>query len=359
MRFKLNGSEITCLPDSKLENSGIDSNGNIISLLCHTLFINHFPSPQHPDLIALICLIIFYPFLKISQQIIFPQPVSRNFEKIMRLHNLTTQINLNPDLANFKPTGTKKALSWGGGLDTWAAYKLQPDFYHYLIHEEQKESPLPNKNNYPPVTIIQSNQRLIACQENGTGAGWTSWPGVLISSLWLAEDLGINLIALGGNLGSVFLNNGRRYHPTHWKPNRWFKTFEMFGILLYLPLAGLTDLGVLQIVGSDLDKVKYCWYSTPEGENCHQCLKCLRKEILMGRHINYVKIPFKGPSFEYMKSRDSDLEKWVKKYYQPALQLIPDQENLQSNLIIQLKKYIEFLEEENEFLVEHYGWKLD
>lgn len=361
MRFKLDGTEITCLPDSEFELSGLDSNGKIVNLSSHTLYFNYQPQNEpHADILALICLIVFYPFIKKSKKVIFPIPISKGFSQILKLHQIHAPINVDPFLKSFAEShqGTKNALSWGGGLDTWAAYKLQTNLYHHLIHEEQLESPLPLGPNYPPVTVIQTNQRQIASFDDGTDAGWTSWVGVLVPSLWLAEEFNLSMIGIGGNLGSVFLNNGTQYRPVHLKNNLWHQTFKEMGLPLYMPLAGLTDLGVLKILGPDLDKVKYCWYSTPTGENCHQCLKCIRKEILIGRNVNYVKFPFAGPSFEYLKTNDQKLKKWVFSYYQPALTLVHD-ETLRNQLKLELERYIELLDEENQYLVEHYGWELD
>jgi len=365
MRFKLDELFITCIPDDPTEIlNKKDSLGNNIKLINYTLHFSNIVKLPHPDILALICFIAFFPFLSSSQRIIFPLNVSPIWLDILKDHHLTTNTNINTNQPPYIGKYNNIALSWGGGMDTWALYKLQPHIYTVLIHEYQDFSPLPlQKQNYPNIEIVKTNLRdLIHSIDNKnpektTSAGWFIWVAVLISSLWLSNEYSLSLLTVGGNIGSVYLNDGTKYHPTHLKPNLWLRTFAKLGLPIYVPLSGLTDLGILKIVGLDMSLVKYCWYSDKDGNNCHKCKKCIRKEFLMGN--NNVKDYFNGPSYEYVRTKNKNLAKWVYKYYQPALDLI-SRDDLKQDLIIQLNKFdIEFIPSELEYLVEHYGWTLN
>lgn len=378
MRFVLDQSispnTITCLPEFTPEETGTNDLGRPIILSTHTLTFNvqprQLPTPDH---LALICFVVWYPYLAKSTRIIFPQPVSPIWTQILTLHHLTTNINLrSSDLASGDGASQKSekhriALAWGGGLDTWAAYKLQPDIYTILVHEREPNDPPifgPNSSGGEAAKFIciTSNQKSISLKSlsrTGTSAGWATWIGVAVTSIWLSADHQINMIATGGNLGSVFLNNGSKYHPTHIKPSSWYRTFELVGLPIYLPLAGLTDLAVIKILGPDLNNIRYCWFPTKTGDNCHKCPKCIRKETLLGRGGDISKVNnFIGPSYDYIRNGGSgDLAKWVYHYYGPALKLIPYEDSLlEQNLLDSLKKHsINILPKSYEYLVEHYG----
>lgn len=364
MRFILDKNQITCLPDDPAENFGLTDRSQKIKLTNHTLYFNILPEKlPNPNVLALICLIVFYPYLKSSTRVIFPQPVDPIFKKIMELHQLTTNINVS-DLAYTTSTVTSKsiALAWGGGLDSWAVLTLQPNLYRVLIHEEQPESPLPHSvrclmNN---LQIVQTNQKSISSfiNDDQESPGWTTWVGVLVTSLWLSAEYQLTHLALGGNLGSTFLNNGTKYFPTHLRPSSWYQTFELINLPIYLPIAGLTDLGVIKILGSRIDHLKYCWFADQNGNNCHQCSKCIRKEILMGKNHHTIDTTskFQGPSFDYVRTNDPQLGCWVNKYYQPALKLLPESIDRQQLIKALSEKEIELLSTTENYRVEHYGF---
>jgi hypothetical protein len=368
MRFNLEAGYLTCLPHTSEETYGQSEHGPQVILTNHTLWLS---SPKfgkdintdelHPDVIALICLIVWYPYIKKSDELIFPRNVSPQIQKILQLHNIhPTYININQNL-HPRPTKSGKALSWGGGLDSWAAYSLQPNFYDVLVREVIPENPIVDVPDYIPV---ETNSRSISFLDKPVPepAGWVTWPQVLISCLWLSEKYDLGLIGLGGNLGSVYLRDGHRYHPAHLKPNHWFESFAMVGLPLYLPLAGLTDLGVMKIIrGANVDMgcVKYCALSTTY-ENCHECQKCKRKELMLGRDL-HIPLNLPGPTLDYLqRGKHIEFAKWIDKYYQPAFLLLPKQwgNKLKEQLITDLSRYVQLLPPREESEVEHYGWAL-
>ncbi len=68
----------------------------------------------HPDLLGLLCLIIFYPF--IGRRVVFPLPVSPRLEQAFRKPRFERQFhfaNVDPGLEVY--AGSKLAISGGGG----------------------------------------------------------------------------------------------------------------------------------------------------------------------------------------------------------------------------------------------------
>ena len=77
----------------------------------------------HPDLLGLLCLIIFYPF--IGQRVVFPSPVSPRLEKAFRRGSFKRQFRFdNVDRGVRKYEGSRMALSFGGGIDSSAVRKI-------------------------------------------------------------------------------------------------------------------------------------------------------------------------------------------------------------------------------------------
>jgi hypothetical protein len=363
MKFRLDQNEITCLPESPSELSGVNDRRQPISLSTHTLYFSETPTKlPSPDHLALICMIVFYPYLKQSSSITFPQPVSPKIKEILQLHQLTTRINLHqPSTTTNSSIQSRIGLSWGGGLDSWAAYSLHPEKYTVIIHEAHLADTSIQFPSTPHRTIATNQRYISTIQSTQQSAGWTTWVGVLITSLWLSAEYQLTHLTLGGNLGSTFLNNGRKYYPTHLKPSLWYRTFQLVNLPIYLPLAGLTDLGVIRILGPNIEQLQYCWFPTAQGENCHRCAKCLRKELLLGRNPSTIpsttlsKLSFDGPSYDYITTYDSTLKLWVDQYYTPALQLLPS--NLDRSILINALKTrnIQMISQKNSHLVEHYG----
>jgi hypothetical protein len=371
MRFILDENSITCLPDSVSETIGVNDRKIPVNLTNHTLhFYDTRPTKlPHPDHLALICFITFYPYLKQSSRIQFPRQVSPIWKQILKLHNLTTNANYEISTKEVQSTNKNKsskekkstqqqsiALAFGGGLDSWGVLCLQPHLYSILIHERDPDDPpLPN----PPENLreVTTNIKSISTISHPTSrsAGWTTWVGVLTTSIWLSAEYNLTVLATGGNLGSVFLNNGTKYHPTHLKPSIWYKTFELLKLPIYLPLAGLTDLGVSKIIGPNIHHIRYCWFPKPDGSNCHKCDKCIRKELLLGKD-NSTSKTFEGPSFQYLRTNDSNLAKWVYHYYTPAFQLVPPEIDT-DDIINSLDRHsIKLLPSAYNHLIEQYGF---
>jgi hypothetical protein len=286
MRFILDSDEIiTCLPSNLSETFAVLENGVQIKLVNHFVSFNNSKLLKlHPDVIALICTLTFYPFIKNSSNIIFPLDISNYFASHLIKHfNKNTKFNIDPTLiirknrsmGSTSPSqGTSPSrgiLSWGGGVDSHTILLFQPDIYKVIVHLGEACGDLANPDcstpnppdthppgTHPPgthpylniISNIQQLSEIIKANFASQKIGWSLWCQVLIPALLVSEDYEgkLSFIGVGGNLGSVFLHNGSHYHPTHINHNLWYQTFSAVGLPLYVPLAGLTDIAITKLL---------------------------------------------------------------------------------------------------------------
>lgn len=384
---------ITCIPESETELYGFSSaSKKKIKLIYFDLcFDRRMASQPNGDHLALVCWLAFYPLIanladsNARGRLFFQWSGidQLKWQKVIDLFGWSGKLMIqsSPSSSIDKPSiieHGKVALSWGGGLDSWGCYLLNPDWYHYRIKQVddmsiQDDTCLGDDG----VLKIGCNLRKIY-QEVGREdrqVGWPVWVGVLVGLVWVAQDLGLQTLVVGGNLGSVFLAGGKKFSPGVLKgQDRWGKLFSLFGLDLVYPLAGLSDLAVARLVRRELGtaklvkmiedgEIKYCgiWNDGRSRGNCGSCLKCFRREVLLGlkelddrsgKWLNRID----GPSFEFLRSGGLSASQWIWKYYRPGLELVKDS---QVKLMIKNQlalKGVEFLSRESQYLVEHYGW---
>ena len=86
----------------------------------------------HPDLLGLLCLTIFFPY--IGERVVFPKPVSPRLELAFKkpiFKRMFRFENVDPDLEKY--SGSRIALSFGGGIDSSAIRVMFPEAY--VVHE--------------------------------------------------------------------------------------------------------------------------------------------------------------------------------------------------------------------------------
>jgi hypothetical protein len=172
---------------------------------------------------------------------------------------------------------------------------------------------------------------------------------VLIPLLVNAEKFNLKYFGLGGNLGSVFLNGGTKYFPAHKKKNQWVRLFESAGVPMFCPLAGVSDVGVINILGVDFEKSIYC-QKGKDGTNCHKCNKCIRRdnvyqctetdklEKIIGPSVKWVNNPLKYD--------------WVNRYYPSGIDYQPNE--LRNLVKDKLQRYLKPMTKEEINYVESY-----
>jgi len=263
----------------------------------------------HPDIIALLCMISYYAFFcnLVSKDTIiieFPRPISVNCAKAIEtiyyydptnkntkskkiiINNVSSSIISYGEWIKLnKVTGDKPkiGISFGGGLDSMAAHYLFPKAY--LIHEKNYKNMdythtmIYNKKYGKKAYSIESNNKELC-----TMHGWSSWISCVSTSLLLSSDLKLEYIFLGSSLGSVYLNNGRKFFNAHEKPyvNHWYKIFHEVGIPILTPMAGFSDLLLAKIIPRNvlLTQLNYCTFGI-DGRNCHKCWKCFRRDMII------------------------------------------------------------------------------
>ena len=86
----------------------------------------------HPDILGLLCLTIFYPF--IGDRVVFPMQVSPKLETAFRNPCFKNQFrfdNVNDAVEPY--SGSRMALSFGGGIDSSSIHKMFPEAF--VVHE--------------------------------------------------------------------------------------------------------------------------------------------------------------------------------------------------------------------------------
>ena len=269
-----------------------------IRMVSNKVVFRHRIRKIHPDLLGLLCMVMFYPFCK--HKVTFPKPVSRRFAEAFSLNNLplkemidgTYQSSRAIDITNIDPniepySGKRLSISYGGGFDSLAVHLLFPEAV--LIHEswERPDGTIKpdgaskflstlKKEGHEVYDII-NNQRYCLTKP----MDWTTWPGSAANAILLATDLNIGYIMTGDTIDSRFLNYHGRYYPAA-QPDRlnpWNKAFKMIGLDFFSPVWGISEVATIKIVASNgkFDNAIYC--DKNNGYPCHHCFKCFRKNV--------------------------------------------------------------------------------
>ena len=396
MRFTFeslkNQTIITAIVESEDERYGYRAEGPYPRIeLINTQVIYEFGINNiHPDLVALLCMLSFYPFCK--NKVTFPFAVSTYFEKvfsyeILPLHAVVNDVyqrteamvitNIDPNIKQY--TGTKMAISFGGGTDSMAVHALYPEAV--IVHETTQ---LANGSIVPDDAIkyinhLTSQNKLafsIATNNRRTVAkpsGWTSWASAVATSVLIATDYDIGYITTGTIFGTAFFQNGKKYFPASDpnKINRWNNAFNTIGLKLFSPVAGITEVGTASICNQSnlLDWAVSCQHNN--GNECHKCSKCFRKDTILSRfgiksltpslmevytangihdflnkkplyfgHIFKYTLPSLPLSYNLIQYVNDlpEVENWIDKYYKEGLKLVPDE--LRLDLEIRINKFL-------------------
>ena len=165
----------------------------------------------HPDLLGLLCLIIFYPF--VGDRVVFPVPVSPRLEEAFRNPNFKRQFSFdNVDSSIEAYSGSSMALAFGGGIDSSAVRTMFPEAY--VVHEAHwREGRLVPAGTHRVVNdmgldrgrVVATNQRYVS-----KPGGWHGWTCSLATALLLATDHDFGIILMGTPLGGHAPQGGNR-----------------------------------------------------------------------------------------------------------------------------------------------------
>ena len=262
--------------------------GTLITFSGDPITFDYEVQTIHPDILGLICLCIFHPF--IGERVIFPKPVSprlkeafdnKCFGKYFRFDNIDESIEIY--------SGEKLAISFGGGIDSSAVRVVFPEAH--IVHEAHiRNGDLVPSHSHSIVselgsenaTLVTTNQRYVS-----RPGGWHGWTCSTITSLLLATDHQFGVILTGSILGSTMLNNGRsywdRYRARGWHGptgNFWQSAFQQIGIPMFSPMTGASEFITMQASIPLLEKNEVVYCMEENGAACNKCSKCFRRAVI-------------------------------------------------------------------------------
>ena len=242
----------------------------------------------HPDLLGLLCLTIFYPF--VGERVVFPMPVSPRLEEAFRNSNFKRQFRFdNVDSSVEMYSGSKMALSFGGGIDSSSLRTMFPEAY--VVHEAHyRRGRLVPSDTHRVVhemgldrgRVVASNQRYVS-----KPGGWHGWTCAFATTLLLATDRDFGIILMGSTLRDTLLRGGTgyfdRFRARGWHGatgNFWQSAFNAVGIPVFSPVCGASAFLTMKL-SLDLMRagdVSYC--ARQDGGACGECPKCLRRDLI-------------------------------------------------------------------------------
>ena len=273
----------------------------LLKMVNDTVIFDYEIKTIHPDILALLCITCFYPYL--DQYVTFPQPVSQKIEEafgengVLKLHEVidgryqqTKGIkvtNIDDSITPYK--GSKLAISFGGGMDSSALYKLIPEAI--LVHEQTKlnNGEIQLEKTLETIDLIneEGGQAFSFANNNRRGisepSGWPGWAACTCNALLLSTDFNIGYIMTGSVIGASFLSNGRKYFPgtDTLRKNKWIQAFELVGIPMFPPTGGLSEVANAIILHKTNFINKAHWCFRDQGSNCQLCWKCFRRDTIL------------------------------------------------------------------------------
>lgn len=244
----------------------------------------------HPDILGLICLANFFPF--IGKRVEFPKAVSPRLERAFKRQPFLAKkdfrfVNVDPELPMY--SANRVGIAFGGGVDSTAVHEMFPEAY--VVHEAhiRDNKIIPSATHHIVKEMGEESARLVTTNQRYVSipGGWHSWPCSAVCLLLLATDNDIGLVLTGTVLGSNWLWNGAKFYnrceskkfqgPSG---NHWQSVFQDIGIPMFSPIDGISEFGSMRLSINRLNanQVNYCM-AGKDGEHCHQCTKCLRKSI--------------------------------------------------------------------------------
>ena len=274
--------------DDSWEGERAEGVGNFINYSGQPIEFHYPVKSIHPDLLGLMCLCIFHPF--IGSKVTFPQPVSPRLEEAFRNECFKKTLhfeNIDPEIPPY--VGEKIALSFGGGIDSSAVRELFPEAI--VIHEAHIRDGVLVKSHAHDVVrdlpenrgyVIASNQRYVSLP-----GGWHGWTCSTLTSILMATDFNIGIVLTGSILGSTLLSNGKgywnRFRARGWHGptgNYWQSAFQKVGIPMFSPMTGASEFITMDASLELLAKNEVVYCMEDNGNACNECTKCFRRATI-------------------------------------------------------------------------------
>ena len=275
-------------PDDSYTGSRQEGNFQAITYSGADITFGYGVRSIHPDLLGLLCLIIFYPF--IGYRVVFPMPVSRRLEHAFQKPSFTRRFrfdNVDPLLDGY--AGSKIALSFGGGIDSTAVRVMFPEAF--IVHEAHlKDGRVAPSFSHGVVrdlgaeraALITSNQRYVS-----QPGGWHGWTCAFATSLLLATDHDFGIILMGTTISSTLLSGGAgywdRFKARSWHGvtgNYWQSAFNEIGLPVFSPVCGMSGYMTMKLSLDLIQQGDVFYCAAKEGTACFRCTKCLRRDLI-------------------------------------------------------------------------------
>lgn len=360
-------------------------------------------SKIHPDLLAFAILLSAYPFIKSQLNLQFS--VSEEFA-------LLCKKRLGIDLPNVsklvKPrvvSDGRPGLAFSGGVDSSAALPLMPEDTVFLFMD--RVSPCFKKTLYDKtaalnaVDEIKKIRKYVYKSESNMEhmRNKVGFPVDQLNSdinfaaalpiVLMADIYSIDAISYGAILETIFNVGHNKYidYSTSEHCNKWSPFFDLVSCPLFLPVAGISEVGTSMIVNklSFSNQIRSCMRGN-ENSPCKKCIKCFRKisldqaivrgsrelgdivENLNSREVInnlYNKIKHENVYryiadnlssnviFDSLKSRiqiESEDTTWMERWYPHSICLVPDK--YQSDFVSRVKKYLDVMTVDDILFVE-------
>jgi hypothetical protein len=256
------------------------------------VFFDKDYSDVHPDIIALACLCIFYPF--IGKEVTFPKPVTERIavsinRPIFTKSKTITVRNINRDLNSYQGE-FGEILAFGGGMDSSAIRATFPEAH--IVHEASIKNGFLVKDltndltarleKKSRATLVRTNSRFIS-----DPGGWHVWTGSIVTSLLEAGKRRAKYIYSGTILGSAFMSNGSKFFDRHssvkWhgiSGNYWQQIFWDIGLPLVQPLMGCSEILTMKATVKKLRQEEVFYCTKLDGDACGRCPKCFRRRCI-------------------------------------------------------------------------------
>ena len=266
-------------------------------------------SEIHPDHLALASLLMANPFVK--KELRLPFKISKRFfdaaKKISKFKLIPSEGFIEP----YKATNNSRpSLSFSGGADSTAALLLMPKntLSVFLDRPLKFARSLYNKSAaYATIEHAKSEGyevKKIHCDLEyiRSPIGFPTDLATSVPLILMAAKENLDSVAFGTVLESAYRvghETCRDYKQSgHYKV--WGGLFEAAGIPLYLPVAGISEVGTSQIVmnSSFYDYTRSC-IRGKFPKPCLNCWKCFRKSMVDNR-------------LKSTKVSNREMQKWLK-----------------------------------------------
>lgn len=244
----------------------------------------------HPDHLALIVLLACHPFSIGTLQI--PIDVSSKFSKACEIFSrYKLQFNSTNSSPYTSNSNGRPGLAFSGGVDSTAALELMPSstIPVFLDRPVLEKKSMYNKSaalatlsfleaiQIPNISITTDVEYI----RNPIGFPTDLASGIPVIAL--ATQLNFDSIGFGTVMESAYRighEKSRDYSKSqHFRI--WSKIFDAAGLPLFLPVAGVSEVGTSKIVHNSKFKgmaqscIRGYWPNT-----CNNCWKCFRKHLL-------------------------------------------------------------------------------